>query len=515
MMHQIDMKSEVSPSVDFWQVGVFVVAVFVFLFLRTFMLPGVPLVAWGDETMYFAHGIRVLHGQVPFRDYFTYVMPGADQFYASAFGLLGVHAWLTQAFVIGLGGSIACLLVWIARGVLRGTMMFLPGLLFLVLVFDTIKDATHHWYSTLLTLTAIAVLQGGRSLTRMVAAGTLCGLAALFTQSQGVMSLLAVSAYLAMTGEETTRNRVVQMAALVAPFAVLVGGVLGYYVYQVGFATVYYALVTFVLYFFPAMRAHSLGAYSLQIPPHHRIADVLRIVPYVFVHLFLPFGYLLGLWRLWQKREAVERKVWESMLLINLVGLGLFVAIASAPSYHRMSMVAAPATIVCVWLVSGSCKTDRTVRGLLWAGSVATIVLLPIQTQRHWRGILDLPTGRTAFLEREDYEEFRWFAEKTHAGESFFNEPQHSFVLGLENPTAVDYVTRTEYTTKEQVKAVIRALEAKQTPLIVYSSQMYAPSRDLYAPGRTGDNLGPFLEYVERNYHVVKVFPTMQVWERN
>jgi hypothetical protein len=513
-MPQVEIKNAASPSVDFWQVGVFVVVVFAFLFLRTFILPSVPLVAWGDETMYFAHGIRVLHGQVPFRDYFTYVMPGVDAFYASAFGLLGVHAWLTQAFVIGLGGSIACLLALIARGVLRGTMMFLPGLLFLVLVFDTIKDATHHWYSTLLTLAAIAVLQGGRSLTRGAIAGTLCGLATLFTQSQGVMSLLAVLAYLAMTGEETRRKRVLLIAALVAPFAMLVGGVLGYYVYQVGFATVYYALVTFVLHFFPAMRAHSPGAYFLQVPPHHRIADVLRIVPYVFVHLFLPFGYLLALWRLWHERKAVDQKVWESMLLINLVGLGLFVAIASAPSYHRMSMVAAPATIACVWLVNGARKTDRIIRGLLWAGSIAAIVLLPIQTQRHWRGILDLPTGRTAFLEREDYEEFRWFAERTHAGESFFNEPQHSFVLGLENPTAVDYVTRTEYTTKEQVKAVIIALEAQRTPLIVYSSQMYAPGPELYAPGRTGDNLGPFLEYVERNYHVVKVFPTMQVWER-
>jgi hypothetical protein len=325
-------------------------------------------------------------------------------------------------------------------------------------------------------------------------------------------------AYLLITsgiGEEARRARALQIATLAVPYAVLVGSVLGYYVYRIGFATVYYALVTFVVRFFPALRAHSPGAYFLQIPPHHQISDVVRIVPYIFVHVFLPFGYLLGLWRLWKERQTAERRAWESMLLINLVGLGLFVAIANSPSYHRMSMVAAPATIVCVWLVNGSCKADSTVRGLLWAGSVAMIVLLPIQTQRHWRGILDLPTGRTAFLEREDYEEFRWFAEKTHAGESFFNEPQHSFVLGLDNPTAVDYVTRTEYTTKEQVEAVIRALEAQRTPLIVYSSQMYAPSRDLYAPGRTGDNLGPFLEYVALNYHLVKVFPTMQVWERN
>ena len=97
----------------------FLSATLTFLYLRTFTFRGIPLIVSLDETLYFEHGIRILHGQVPFRDYFTYVMPGSDLLYAGVFGLLGVHAWLAQAFVIFLGVAIAGLLVWISSHILK------------------------------------------------------------------------------------------------------------------------------------------------------------------------------------------------------------------------------------------------------------------------------------------------------------------------------------------------------------------------------------------------------------
>src|SRR5580693_7404945 len=170
----------------------FAAATLAFLYLRTFTLAGTPLIVSLDETLYFEHGIRILHGQVPFRDYFTYVMPGSDLLYAAVFGLVGVHAWLAQAFVIFLGVTIAGLLVWISSRILTGPLLFLPALLFLVLDFDATKDATHHWYCTLLVLAAAGILLGGRTLRRIGSAGVLCGLGTLFTQSQGLLSLIAI-----------------------------------------------------------------------------------------------------------------------------------------------------------------------------------------------------------------------------------------------------------------------------------------------------------------------------------
>lgn len=490
-------------------------ATFIFLYLRTFLLPGTPLVASGDETLYFTHGLRIMHGQVPFRDYFTYVMPGVDLFYAGAFGLFGVHAWLAQAFAILLGCAIAVVLVWISRSVLSGPAIFLPGLLFLVLDFDIIKDATHHWYSTLLVLSATGVLLGGRSIRRVLAVGILCGLATLFTQSQGVLSLITIAVYLWWTSHEDTLGLTKQLVELVLPFAVIVSGFLGYFVYRVGFASLYYALVTFVFLYFPALKVHTTQAYLIQIPGHRTLGDIARLVSYFFIHLFVPFGYLFCLFRLFRKKTTMDRRLWENVLLINLIGLALFASVANAPSFYRMCMVAPPATIVCVWLVSGTRSAHRKVRGLLWALVVVAMVALPFQLQRHWRGYIDLPHGRTAFLDPALYEEFQWFAQKTHAGESFFNGPQLSFALSLDNPTTVDYVTQTEYTTPEQVTAAIQGLEKHQTPLVALYQHDYAPPPDLYARGRTRSNLGPFLDYVYGNYHLAKVFPELQIWERN
>lgn len=478
----------------------FAAAALVFLYLRTFVLPGTPLVAYGDETIFFGHGIRILHGQVPFRDYFTFVMPGTDLFYAGAFGVMGVHAWVAQGFVIVLGGAIAGMLVWMSRKVLNGAAVFLPALLFLTLDFDVNKDATHHWYSTLLVLAASGVLLGRRSLRRTAAAGALCGLATVFTQSEGLLGLVAIAVYLWWTGEG--RQRLMELAVVGLPFAVIVGGVLGYYVREAGFGAVYFALVTFVFRYFPAFRAHRPEAYFMQVPEQHGWVDAARFVPYVFIHVLVPFAYLFCLWRLIREKAVMERRIWERLLLINLVGLALFAAIASAPSYHRICMVGAPVMIVCVWLLG------ERMRGLLWVVALVAMVALPVQTQRHWRGYLDLPTGRAAFLDRQEYEEFRWFAENTRAGEGFFNGPQISFVMGLENPTALDYVAGVEFTRPEQVAGVIRALEDGRTPMVVVNTQGDEV-------GGVGDNLGPLREYLGKNYRVVKAFPRMQVWERS
>jgi hypothetical protein len=80
------MKSQ--PST--WPVGnirkccffLFTAAALTFLYFRTFTLGGTPLIVSLDETLYFEHGIRILHGQVPFRDYFTHVMPGYEFTYS-------------------------------------------------------------------------------------------------------------------------------------------------------------------------------------------------------------------------------------------------------------------------------------------------------------------------------------------------------------------------------------------------------------------------------------------------
>jgi hypothetical protein len=490
----------------------FIAAAIAFLYLRTFTLGGTPLIVSQDEPLYLEHGIRILHGQVPFRDYFTYVMPGADLLYAGVFALLGVHAWLAQAFMIFLGTTIAGLLVWISSHILKGPLVFLPALLFLVLDFDVIKDATHHWYCTLLVLAAVGVLMGGKTLGRVGFAGILCGLGALFTQSQGLLSLIAIAAYLVLTRDGKSRV-VLQLTWLILPFEIVVGSMLAYYTYHAGLGSLYFALVTFVVHNFPERTVHTPGVYFMNFPPLHRLMDVSRLIPYSFIHILVPFGYLWCLFRLFRERDLIDRKTRDAMLLINFAGLALFAAVAQAASYYRICMVAPLAAIVCAWLVRGTSATDRIIRRALWAIGILYLVALPFQLQRHWRGYLDLPTGRTAFFDPIEFDEFRWFAQHTHPGESFVGAPLYAFALSLDNPTTVDYLTDSGYTTADQVAAAVRGVQIHQTPMIAILE--FGPDSQRWASHPGHGNLAPFLAYVYANYHVTKVFVHAEVWERN
>jgi hypothetical protein len=299
----------------------------------------------------------------------------------------------------------------------------------------------------------------------------------------------------------------VQLGALILPFVVIVGGVLGYYAHKAGFHSLLYALWDYPFKFAAAEHSFPFRSYLYKIPPHRTPGDLARMAPFVFIHLLIPFAYLFCLVRLFREKTRMDRRLWEHILLINLVGLALFAAVAAGPSYHRLCMIAPPAIVLCVWYFSGETRVDRTVRGLCWSISIVLFLYLPVRLQLLPRTYLDLPTGRTAFLSLPEYEETRWLAGQTHAGDSFFNLTQVSFVLALQNPTPVDFVTPTEITPPEQVDAVVRSLEVHQTPF-VFLPQFYAPREII-------DSLQPFREYVYNNYHLAKAFPSGQFWERN
>jgi hypothetical protein len=124
----------------------------------------------------------MVHGQVLYRDIFELVTPGTELLYALGFRIFGVHAWLIEAWHVALGTALCLVITSIARQILTGPAIFLPMLLFLAFDFSSAMDATHHWWSTLSVLSAVAVLIRGQEEWRVGLCGALCGVATLFTQ---------------------------------------------------------------------------------------------------------------------------------------------------------------------------------------------------------------------------------------------------------------------------------------------------------------------------------------------
>jgi hypothetical protein len=511
-------SSPAATSVTQAQLFTFLLAATAFLYLRAFLLPSTPLPTAGDELHYFLHAVRMTHGQVPFRDFFTFILPGTDWLYAGAFHLVGVRAWVVQGFTVFLGFSLLCVITWIAGYILRGPLLFLPGLLFLVFDFNGAMDATHHWWSTLFVILAAGVMLKRISNRRILIAGALCGIATLFTQTQGTFGFLAIAVYLLLTVSEKRRSsRLRDLLILALPFTVIVGSMIGYYAYKIGLHTILYWTIYFPIVYFPTIEAHKPGAYFLGAPKIYGLSDLLIAAPYLFVHIIVPLIYLLCAVRLIREnpirdnlvkeKKTMDPTIWRSVVLLCLVGVALCITVMAAATYLRLCVVAPPAVILCVWYFSGTTRPYRLVRFALWIASVGLILYLPINRQLHSRYYLDLPIGRTAFLEPAQYEKMRWFAQHTHAGETLFDDPMTSFALSLPSPAQIDYATLGEFTRPEQVAELVSALSSHQTEHVF----LY---RELYENVHGVDNLGPLRQYLTANYQVISAPFPGQVWER-
>jgi len=94
-----------------------------------------------------------------------------------------------------LGLGTAYLMIAISKTVIPGKAAYLPAALFLVVPFRSHLDATHHWFSTLFAMAALAVVIQRITAMRLVVAGALCGVAMCFTQSTGLPALLALGLF--------------------------------------------------------------------------------------------------------------------------------------------------------------------------------------------------------------------------------------------------------------------------------------------------------------------------------
>jgi hypothetical protein len=237
------------------------------------------------------------------------------------------------------------------------------------------------------------------------------------------------------------------------------------------------------------------------------MSDIAGIASYIFIYLVF-FVYPGGLLRLFRGRETMERGLWEKLLLVHLIGIGLLIAVITGPTYGRLCMVAPPAVLVAIWLCSGIRPIELKARRWLWILAISALVFLPVSLQLHRRTYLELPAGRTAFPGDAESERFEWLAARTRPGEAFLFDDQISFALLLKNPTAIDVITPNGSTRPEQVMAALLVLENRKPRFIfLYRGLKRLKSAD--------DSAEPFREYVFANYHRVKTYPTGEFWQRN
>ena len=498
-----------------WMIPVVLLSA-LFLYLQVFILPATPRAATGDQAIYLHHAVRMLEGEMIYRDYDHFTLPGTDVVYVALFKLFGVRAWIPQAMLIVLGASTVYLIIFISRKLLSGTSVFLPGLLFITLLFTGYLDATHHWYSTVATTAALAVLLEERSVGRLVWAGILLGVATFFTQS---MALLPFGFALFLLWEHRREGQTWSLllnkeASLLASFIATITACLAYFVWKVGLKRLLYYTVVFVVKYYPADWFNTWRVYLTRPPSLHVWTAWPDLPAFALAHAIVPMVYLFFCATYVRKSRKESDELWNRLMLVNFTGLFLFLTVASAPAYSRLYAVSPPALVLLVWFLDSPRKVERTLLRLLWVTVFVMAIVRPLVTQIRWKAYLDLPTGRTAFVESVLYEKTKWIADRTRPCDYFFGDQLMSFELLLRNVSRVPFLRPTDYTRPEEVQDAMQGLEKHQVRFVSWYRGLEGQGRAGRHP--EGNHLAPIRLYLHEHYHVAQTFANGDlIWERN
>jgi hypothetical protein len=145
-----------------------------------------------DEGYFVQQGARVLHGQVPYRDFLTLYTPGLAYAHAALFAVLGGPSLVAPRVLslLARGGVVGVLYALTRPFVRNPVWAAAPGLVLLLLLDDAPVRWEPHpgWLSTLFALVAVWCV------TRrwLVAAGAAAALSYAFKQNTGVFILAAI-----------------------------------------------------------------------------------------------------------------------------------------------------------------------------------------------------------------------------------------------------------------------------------------------------------------------------------
>ncbi|HMI50371.1 MAG TPA: hypothetical protein VK525_02590 [Candidatus Saccharimonadales bacterium] len=483
-----------------------------FLYVNLFAFLATPFLLSGDQVYFWMNSERLLAGERIYQDFFQFTPPGTDLVYLSLFKLFGPRLWTTNAVVLALGVLLTWVCFKIAKLVMEKQYALLAACLFLCLIYGKALNGTHHWFSVLAVMSAVAILLNGRSPQRIIFAGMLLGAASFFTQTRGVFAAFGIAAFLfaeSVCEKETWPSLLKRQIQLFVPLIAIWTLLSGYFIATGGFRQLWYFQATYVREF----MVNGWTTASLGLPETLAWRNLLKLSPYLFIYILLPVVYLAGLWRSWRERRDPSRAAIRRIALVSFTGVAMLIEVALSVNWLRLYCVAMPGIILFVWLFEKA-KLPRYATSLLWV-AVLGMALVQTWVRHHQASITaELPAGRTATTPHT-YEKAAWLAQHTKPGQKFFQAawPGLYLPLGLRNPVYLDVLETGDQTRPQYVELSIRQLEAQQVKYILWSPRL--DSRDSRQPAETY-HLNEFRRFLRSQYQRVCVFSDQdEVWQRN
>jgi 4-amino-4-deoxy-L-arabinose transferase-like glycosyltransferase len=489
-----------------------------------------------DEGIILQGAQRILHGEVLYRDFFSFFTPGSYYFLALLFKIFGSSILVARTALVFFGGLFSVINYLLARRVCsRGSALMVAGLVtvttlpyrFLVL---------HNWDSTLLA--CLALYCAVRLLEHpnwkwAFAVGSFASLTFFFEQSKGAGLCLGLSGGLLAITLVRGRQHLLKRAQVIGlglglawPLVIT----LTYFATQNGFSAMvedwvwplqHYSAANRVSYGYQnwsdSTRQLLFGTGSFGV----RFLKVLAISPCLLVPVLPLVGVgLLVYWivRMSRRRASQPQCAYYVLVSAALSGLLLSVILVRADIIHFMYLQPLHC-LVLAWIVDGRDvpgRVFRTVRPFLNAYVAIAFVALgmvpllaaiaaPSKVVTR-RGVITMP-GKDSVI---DYVQAH-----VAPGEPIFVYPYlplYYYLTETFSPTRYEYF-QPGMNTKEQSEEIVSRLASRQVRVVLFESSFAGkiPNSWLETPLLAIAN-DRVTDYILRNYRTCKILKSPRDW---
>lgn len=483
-----------------------------------------------DEGIVLQGATRVLDGQVPYRDFFSFYTPGSFYLVAGLFRVFGNSLGVARTSIAVVGAACSVVTYALARRVCPRHISLLAALLATIVGTAFRFLVLHNYYSTVfacLTVYAAVRFVEGRNSAWAFATGSFVALTFLFEQPKGGGLALGLLAGFVLLREHLPLRR---------PIAALAVGVLWPFLLTFTYFASQHAAVTMIaswlwpLHHYTAANHVPYGWQNWSDEKRVLIfgtgSMVIRLVKAIvvspgFVVPMLPLiavGVLVY-WAGRARRRADDRRCPYYVILCSAItGLLLSVVIARADILHFIYL--APLFyVVLAWAVGAEVKSKlllqirpALVLYVLTAFGLLGFAVLLSATGAHNR----IDTRRGIVVTRDTDTVLPYLQAHTNAGDRVLVYPYlplYNYLTATQSPTRYEFF-QPGMNTDEQAREIVAALSSGKASAVLFEPAFAQKIGESWPETPISSIVNdPVSDYLAQNFRVCKVLQSPEHWQ--
>lgn len=509
-----------------------------------------------DEGITVYGAVRVLNGDIPYRDFWTIYSPG--QFYALAglFKLFGTSIIVERVWDTLLRALISLTIFLVAERLSSRLYAIFPWIITTLWMQYYVVHGYSVFPALLFNLLSVYLLiiffsrqtdniKKGPLL--LLTAGLSTGFAILFKHDLGLYSLVAGLAvvpafiFFNMTSKNnSTKSRLAEAVKVALPYPIGTACILipvsSYFLFTVPIFDLIDELILFPVLVFPKFRLlpyPGLIPFPLpftegSLPLSAYIPAFIERIPFYFPFLLYLLAFIAFSRRILKKTSLDNSKLWGIALLTVIGVLSFNQASVRSDVFHIVQFYF-PSAILLValpYFFWPDTKTSRNKTFYLFIFLTALLSFTPLNRLNIKNRVIDHKLDRARFIPvtNDQADTVRWVQEHTGENEPIFignsrhdrifiNDVMFYFLANRPSATKYHELHPGLATSAKVQKTIVTELEVKNVGVLV----LYSGFENLSEPNASGKSSGVSLldNYIKDNFTMTKQFGGYEVWGRS